>query len=72
MPNSRIAFPRTLLVTALGLALAGCAVSPQPFTQADRMERVKADQARLLADQEAIKAPLTLADAVARALKYNM
>ncbi len=72
MPNSRIAFPRTLLVTALGLALAGCAVAPQPFTQADRMERVKADQARLLAEQEPIKAPLTLADAVARALKYNM
>ena len=43
-----------------------------PFTQADRAERVKADQARLLAEQEAVKAPLTLGDAVARALKYNM
>ena len=27
---------RTLLATALGLTLAGCAVSPMPFTQADR------------------------------------
>lgn len=63
---------RTLLATALGLSLAGCAVTPMPLTQADRAERAKADQARLLADQEAVQAPLTLSDAVARALKYNM
>lgn len=65
-------YTRTLLATALGLTLAGCAVSPMPFTQAERAERVKTDQAILLAEQEAIKAPLSLGDAVARALKYNM
>ncbi len=65
-------FTRPLLATALGLALAGCAVAPMPFTQAERAARVQADQARLKAEQEAVTAPLTLADAVARALKYNM
>ncbi len=65
-------FSRTLLATALGLALAGCALSPVPFTQADRAEHVKADQARLAAEQAPITGPLTLGDAVARALKYNM
>lgn len=65
-------FPRTLLATALGLALAGCAISPTPFTDADRAARVKADQAVLAAEQAPVTAPLTLADAVARALKYNM
>lgn len=64
--------PRTLLVTALGLALSGCAVVSTPFSDADRAARVKADQVILKADQAPIAAPLTLADAVARALKYNM
>ena len=70
--NQAPRFTRTLLVAALGLALAGCAVSPKPFTQADRVERLKADRAQLAAEQEVPKAPLTLADAVARALRYNM
>lgn len=65
-------FTRTLLATALGLTLAGCAISPLPFSQADRATRVKTDQARLQAEQEAVTSPLTLSDAVARALKYNM
>jgi outer membrane protein TolC len=43
-----------------------------PFSEADRAARVKADHDRLMAEQEAVRAPLTLADAVARALKYNM
>jgi outer membrane protein TolC len=72
MPKTSTPFTRSLLATALGLALAGCAVSPKPFTETDRAVRVKADQAKLAAEQVPVSAPLTLADAVARALKYNM
>lgn len=65
-------FRPALLACAVALALGGCAVAPQPFKQEDRVARIKTDQAALASHQAPVTGPLTLADAVARALKYNM
>lgn len=54
------------------LLLGGCAVMPVPITDVARQERLQADVAELFKDQEPITAPLTLHEAIARALKYNM
>ncbi|WP_073955665.1 TolC family protein [Thalassospira sp. TSL5-1] len=60
-------------VAAMGmLVLAGCAVTPEPLTQAENDSRVQTDLNRLFANQEKIDGPLTLDDAIARALKYNL
>lgn len=62
------------LVLAIGTAAvaAGCAVKPVAMTEAANMQRAAEDQRRLFDEQEPLKAPLTLSDAIARALKYNM
>lgn len=65
-------FRPTLLVAALALGLGGCAITPTPLTDQELKTRVAADQAALSQAQEPVSAPLTLGDAVARALKYNM
>lgn len=71
--DSALRFRPSLLAAAILTAtLAGCAVNPKPFTLEDRAARARADNAMLLAKQEPAGGPLTLADAVARALKYNM
>ena len=62
------------LLMAAGCALlaAGCAVQPVAIPDEGHVKRAAEDQRRLFDDQEAIKGPLTLHDAVARALRYNM
>jgi outer membrane protein TolC len=54
------------------LVLAGCAVQTEPLGTADDAARVRHDLASIFADQEPITAPITLTEAVARALKYNL
>lgn len=62
------------LVLAIGSSLiaAGCAVKPVAITDEAHLKRAAEDQRRLFDDQEPVKAPLTLHEAIARALKYNM
>src|SRR6185369_8808212 len=59
------------LAGALFLVLGGCALSPRPL-DADERDRL-AEEARkgLFAGQEPIDHPLTLAEATARAIKYQ-
>ncbi|EKV28543.1 efflux outer membrane protein [Caenispirillum salinarum AK4] len=59
-------------VAILSLALAGCAVQTEPFSQAEHQARAVADLAQMFEQQEPIGGPLTLEEAVARALKYNL
>jgi outer membrane protein TolC len=54
------------------IGLAGCSVAPQPLKDDEVRQRVADDQLQLYADQEPIAGPLTFADALARALKYNL
>ncbi|MFV1853069.1 MAG: TolC family protein [Thalassospira sp.] len=62
------------VVVAAGTAafLSACAVTPEPLTSADDTARVAEDLDRLFAKQETISGPLSLEEAIARALKYNL
>lgn len=64
--------PRTLVAVAVAAVMAGCSVTPKAVTADEVRERVKADTARMYADQAPINAPITMEEAVARALKYNL
>jgi outer membrane protein, multidrug efflux system len=61
-----------LLISVAALALAGCEIMPTPLTAEDTRARVVADRARLYADQPPIEGPLTLHDAMARAIRFNL
>ena len=60
----------TLMV--LGVGLAGCAIKPDPLTLGQHQERARADRAALIQAQEPVAGPITLAEAMARAVKYNL
>lgn len=60
------------LAALLTLALAGCAVQPTAPTAEEYRAQVSDLKQRLFAGQEAVGEQLSLADATARAIKYNM
>ena len=60
------------ILPAVLLLLGGCAVTPKPLTEADIHSRVAADKEVMFAGQEAVSGPITLEEAMARALKYNL
>ncbi len=64
-------FSSTLLMSS-ALVLAGCSVTPEPLTMEDHLQRIERDSKALFGNQEKIEAPITLYDAMARALKYNL
>jgi outer membrane protein TolC len=64
---------RLLLLTALITAgLAGCAVQPQALTPQERQTSVSADRSAMTAQQEPVQGPITMEEAMARAIKYNL
>lgn len=64
---------RNVAVAATAAAvLSACAVAPEPLTVSENNARVEQDLARLFEKQEKITGPLTLEEAIARALKYNL
>ncbi len=66
---------KTLLMTSIlgaSLFLAGCSINAEQFTETENVARVRDDLVRMFADQEPISAPITLTDAIARSLKYNL
>ena len=64
--------PRSMGVIAVAAVMAGCSITPQALTPEEVQERVKNDTAQMYSEQEAIRAPISLGEAVARALKYNL
>jgi outer membrane protein TolC len=70
----RMRFPRPSLiaVSVAALWLSGCAVHPTPFTQAERVEAAKADRTAMFADEPPLAGPVTLEEAMARAIRYNL
>ncbi len=68
---SRRAVRLMAAVSALAL-LSACALTPEPFTQEEFAAHAKADRAAMFAGQEPLTKPLTLSDAVARVLLYNL
>jgi outer membrane protein TolC len=63
---------RTLTAATLALAFAGCAVQPQPLTSDERQAAVQDGRARMFGQQEPLQGPVTLEEAMARAIKYNL
>lgn len=63
---------RVMMVSATALLVSACAVQPTPFTPEETAARVAKDMAAMYADQEELHGPVTLAEASARALKYNL
>ncbi|MGA2129270.1 MAG: TolC family protein, partial [Xanthobacteraceae bacterium] len=63
------------LATAVGivsLALTGCTLVPQPLTDADRLAEANRDFAEMFGSEQVLRHPLTLHEAFARALRYNL
>ncbi|MFV3074349.1 TolC family protein [Niveispirillum fermenti] len=58
--------------SAILLILTGCTVTPEPLTLDQQIAQAAADRQAMFASQEAVTAPLTLEQAMARALKYNL
>jgi len=62
------------LAVVVGVALlgAGCAVTPIPMSDEETAARIKGDLAVVLAPQEPLTGPVTMSEAMARALRYNL
>ena len=74
LPGHRL--PRHLrvrfLVLSCGLLLGGCAVAPKPFTGEELAAINRADRAEAQRGMPAINGALSLDEALARALKFNL
>lgn len=68
MKNSKNLF----VISLLALTISGCAVTSQPMERSASEARAQSDLQSMFADQEPLSAPLTLHEAMARAVKYNL
>jgi outer membrane protein TolC len=59
------------LAALTAVLLASCTMKPEPILQQEHVQRAKDDYQTLYAAYKPLEAPLTLSDAIARALKYN-
>ena len=62
---------RRALGAALAALLCACSVTTQPLDAVQRQSMAEEVQRQMFAGQEPIERPLTLADATARAIKYQ-
>lgn len=70
---SFLSFNRALLLTtASSLALAACAVAPQPLTKTEITTNARSHLRQVTANQQPVNGPISLYEAMARALKYNL
>lgn len=58
-------------IALLTVCLAACAVGTEPTNIAERAARADVDKAALFGGQEDVSKPVTLYEAIARAVKYN-
>lgn len=59
-------------ISVLALAVGGCAVTGQPIDRSVSEQRAQQDLAIMFNEQEPLNGPLTLHEAMARAVKYNL
>lgn len=67
-----MSFRNIALVVAVGVFTVGCTVSPKPLTQEQLRATGTARYSSLTADQEKVSQPISLYEAMARAIKYNL
>lgn len=68
-------FNRKLLIPVVAisaLTITGCAVTPKPFTKAEMQEVNRSDMQSTAGQVPKVERPITINDAIARALKYNL
>jgi len=64
---------KTLAFTAAtALFVTGCAITPKPMTSPEREAVASKTMENLFGTQEPIAAPISLSEAIARSLKYNL
>lgn len=72
MPSKRRSVRFALTVVAAAV-LAGCAVAPpETLSTQDLLQLDRSDRGAMFAAQEPVTAPITLDEAIARAVKYNL
>ena len=79
MKTSTVRFRRRLLssvvpvaVLTVSLLAAGCAVKPEPLTAEENLARVRKDLGVVLSPQEPLTKAVSMDEAMARAIKYNL
>ena len=66
-------FKRTVFAAAAVLLLSGCSVTaPNQLSSDDMLRLANLDQMQMFGRQEPVTAAITMDEAVARALKYNL
>jgi len=60
------------IVVFISLFISGCSIVPISFTQEELHDQAKKDKVTVTQNQEAINGPVTLYEAIARAIKYNL
>lgn len=65
-------FQRILLVMSAVALLSSCAVNPTPITKSERADRIYRDKHAMFDCQEPIHSTISLNEAIARSLKYNL
>ncbi len=63
---------KKIIAVTVAAVLSGCAVQPEALTQDEMVSFAEANLSALAADQEPIAGPVSLYEAMARALKYNL
>jgi outer membrane protein TolC len=63
---------RQTLAVLTTILMGGCSLVPHPMTDAERVAEMQVDNVAMFAGQEPLNHPLTLHEALARALKYNL
>ena len=63
---------RRLTPAVAAMSLAACAVSPEPFSYVQLQTMSIGFATRVTADQEPVHGSISLYEAMARALKYNL
>jgi outer membrane protein TolC len=68
----RLPRPSLIALSVAALWLSGCAIHPTPFTDAERAQSVQAERTAMFANQPPLAGPVTLDEAMARAIRYNL
>jgi len=61
-----------LFLILISLLMSGCSLVPVSFTQEELKTQAEKDRITVTQNQEAVNGPITLYEAIARALKYNL
>ena len=69
--HQRIPAP-ALLASLVAAIFTGCAVQPVALTAEERQASITADLSAMFATQEPVQGAVTLEEAMARAIKYNL